>query len=73
VLGIAGEVGRLPERLEGGVVKDRLDVMAEILPQIRLSASSQKFFELLLEELRMQRDRTDQWERFIGSLRKEFQ
>ncbi len=54
-------------------MNDRLDRIEHLISIRNVHADDHELFELILEELKMLRQRTDAWERFIGSLRKEFQ
>jgi hypothetical protein len=59
-----------------GTVKDRLDKIGALIETAAYAGEVGELKELhllILEELKMLRERTDSWERFIGSLRKEFQ
>jgi hypothetical protein len=54
-------------------LKDRLEMIEYMIGCRNIHADDGDLFKLILEELKMLRGRTDSWERFIGSLRKEFQ
>jgi hypothetical protein len=80
-----GQVARFhratsPSRKVRARVKDRLDRIAELIdaplhrqPHRYEDRELSELHAMIFEELRMLRERTDSWERFIGSLRKGFQ
>jgi hypothetical protein len=57
-------------------MEDRLDRIAKLIDTAAYAGEVGELKDLhlmILEELRMLREKTDSWDRFIGSLRKEFQ
>jgi hypothetical protein len=57
-------------------MRDRLEVIAELIERAQYVgeiSELQNLHLLILEELKMLREKTDSWDRFIGSLRKQFQ
>lgn len=52
--------------------KDRLDRIEHMILSRNIHSDDGELFQLLLEELRLLREKTDQWERFLGSLKESF-
>ena len=48
-------------------MNDRLDRIEHLISIRNVHADDHELFELILEELKMLRQRTDAWERFAGS------